>query len=57
MIKVSLLGFTTEIKNQIDQSNLPEGGQKSKKKKSLKGTVNMVITEKQTKRGVTYLTI
>lgn len=57
MIKVSLLGFTTEIKNQIDQSNLPEWGQKSKKKKSLKGTVNMVITEKQTKRGVTYLTI
>lgn len=37
MIKVSLLGFTTEIKNQIDQSNFPEGGQKSKKKKILEG--------------------
>lgn len=32
MIKVSLLGFTTEIKNEIDQLNPPEGSQKNKKK-------------------------
>lgn len=29
---MSLLGFTTEIKNKIDQLNFPEGGQKHKKK-------------------------
>lgn len=32
MIKVSLLGFTTEIKNLIDQLSLPEGGQNKEKK-------------------------
>lgn len=32
MIKMSLLGFTTEIKKKIDQLNLPEGSQKNKKK-------------------------
>jgi len=32
MIEVSLLGFATEIKNKIDQLNLPEGSQKNKKK-------------------------
>lgn len=32
MIKVSLLGFTTEIKNKIDQLNLPQGDQRNKKK-------------------------
>lgn len=31
MIKMSLLGFTAEIKNKIDQLNLPERGQKNKK--------------------------
>lgn len=29
---MSLLGFTSEIKKMIDQLNLPEGGQKEKKK-------------------------
>lgn len=55
MIKVSLLGFTTEIKNLIDQLSLPEGGQNKEKKNKLKRPVNMVTTEKQMKGGVSYL--
>lgn len=51
MIKVSLLGFTTEIKNQIDQSNLPEGGQKSKKKKILEGNSEHGNYRKNKQRG------
>lgn len=54
MIKVSLLGFTTEIKTKIYQLNLPEGGQKNKKK-SLKKTIHIVIIEEQMERGVGYL--
>lgn len=31
MIKISLLGFTTDSKNKIDQLNLPEGQNDNKK--------------------------
>lgn len=55
MIKVSLLGFTTEIKNLIDQLSLPEGGQNKEKKNKLKRPVNMVTTEKQMKGRFSYL--